>query len=505
MSDGVYVSNRFALSLIGVITVILFLMFVPVIMSWMSDATVEDMKADLQQHGYTAYADQDGNFDVDGDLEVTGDVTATSYYGDGSHLTGVAGTSETINATTINTTNFTATNTAMFSGTLTIPTTQTPSDIDEIGRMAFYIDNGQLIVGNDGFATVVDRKVGGVVTEDLLNRNTTFNDVYPVGAIEFLATDAAHPHALVINGTDIYCGFWTGNYKLIKTDTSFSTVNYCELLQGDATQAGLILDMIVADSSLWVCDGDGWLFEVDLTDPSSYTPMLAYGTGSGAGAKRIDAIVSKGSDLFVLGEDNARKFDLTSRTWAASAVSHSGKTFHSAILQSTSSTIFASDIDNDRVEFLDLNLATTGSINVGYTISDNMCVGVFGQLLFGGLESSASPAAFEIDMTNPVSCTIYYNEDYPAVMDSAYNGDDLGGGYVMIGANNGVIYIASRAKGGWAWGWSKYAGIVPTPRFANGNGYGLIEEIALDGTYCYIATHHSSGAALLKVLMADMT
>lgn len=90
MDNGIYVGNRFALTLVGVITVLITLLFIPVLMSWMSNATTADLMADLQQRGYTAFADADGDFDVPGDLEVTGDITAGgSYYGDGSNLTGI--------------------------------------------------------------------------------------------------------------------------------------------------------------------------------------------------------------------------------------------------------------------------------------------------------------------------------------------------------------------------------------------------------------------------------
>ena len=48
MGDGIYVSNKFALSLVRVITVLIFLLFVPVLMSWMSNATTADLMADGQ-------------------------------------------------------------------------------------------------------------------------------------------------------------------------------------------------------------------------------------------------------------------------------------------------------------------------------------------------------------------------------------------------------------------------------------------------------------------------
>lgn len=96
MRDQIYVSNKFALGLIGVITMTLLLMFIPVIMSWMSNATTADLIMDLQAKGYHAYADQDGNFDIDGDLEVDGDAdiggdlnVTGSITGDGSALTGI--------------------------------------------------------------------------------------------------------------------------------------------------------------------------------------------------------------------------------------------------------------------------------------------------------------------------------------------------------------------------------------------------------------------------------
>lgn len=103
MREGLYVSNRFALGLIGVITMTLFLMFVPVMMSWMSHATEADLMADLQGYGYTAFADADDNFDVAGDLEVDGDITAGgAFYGDGSHLTGISASgSDWIGATAL--------------------------------------------------------------------------------------------------------------------------------------------------------------------------------------------------------------------------------------------------------------------------------------------------------------------------------------------------------------------------------------------------------------------
>lgn len=485
MKEGIYVSNRFALGLIGVITVCLFLLFIPVIMSWMSNATEADLKADLQARGYTAFADADGDFDVPGDLDVTGDITAGgTFYGDGSGLTGVSTGSDTSfnNLTVVE--------------SLIIPITSTPTEISG----SIYVDDSthKLNIGHGEYSYNPGFIPGGLTQQLLINSQYVIGDAYPTDIIDIYLADCDHPHAMVYNNNTLYCGFLDGTYNLVMVPTDFSSITYYDM---NTTNA--IFDAIIADGALWLAEGTGYIYEVDLTDPSSYTKTQAFPSG------KVEALVTKDDYLYCLGLNWARKYQLSTRSWAAAAVNHAGKEFHAAILEATSSTIFAAENTGNCFEFLDLNLATTGTVSYGVNanVSDNMAADGNGGLI-ASLETSESPSSITLDLANPIATTIVYDSpDFSLEGDSVYH--HLAGmnaaSYVQ-GTDSGLLLRGSYWEGVVPATIAGYYGLVPTAIVDSGIGLGLIEEIVSDGTYLYIATFDgSSNAHLLKIPISDIT
>lgn len=506
-------------------------LLVPILMSIAGNTNTEALKFELSQRGYTAIADQEGNFEVGGDLEVDGNITCGgSYYGDGSNLTGISGSggsSVYVDGVLTNTPNFsdggdinftTSSSTvtaslnvginatltsATFTDYMKIVCTSTPSDISAEGEIAYYDDANDIIVGKGSYGIPLTKYARGAITKQLLEYDSAFNDVYPLDILSLDSDKASHPHAMVLEGSSLYTGCLTGTHQLVKVPTDFSSVEYVALDRqpiSGSPSAG-IWDMIVADSSLWAAGDGGFLYEIDLTDPTSHTCHEAWTVGHS-----MEAIVTQGDYLYCLGDDYARKFTLSSRTWTASAVSHPGKEFHAALLESTSSTIFATDILSGTLEALDLNLATTASVTVGHTVSDNIAAGPNG-LIFLPLETSGSPVVFEALMSDlTVNDTIYTENDYQIVADSLYTSPYWGSGRVVFGTKSGLVLIGYRKYGVSDWLWLDYCGIVPTGTYTNVSGYGYIEEIQVDGTYTYMATFNGTplGSELIRVGKNDM-
>lgn len=508
--------KHFGLGLIFFVAIILFLVIMPVIASLAWNQTVDDAWHTLRQNGYSAIADQDGNLDVNGDLDVDGDITAGgAYYGDGSHLTGIdtGGSSVYVDGVLTNTPNFSDGGDINFSATgstvtatlksgidgsfvnltsasttvtslLTIPVTTSYTENSSQGSVSYNSQSHMTMVGNGSSQTPLYPFTNDYIAHYIMTAKSAesayslYKLTYPEDTIVLDWASARHPHGMVLYDSKLYIGCWYGTNSLAVIPTDFSSVTYYDI---DIGSGKLIWDMIIADGSLWVGSTDK-LTEVSLTDPTSYTPYAAW-TGD------MDAIVTKGNYLYCFGRYRARTFDLTTRSWDADAKVLGGD-YHSALLESTSSTIFACDNVNLTCATFSLDLVQTGTITVGYTMSDNIDADASGGLYLP-LETSSSPMIAYIDMTNPTTATITYTDnDIAAIGDSLYyQPSGFSVFQFIMGARNQTCYVGTALNGVIAPTWHHYNVIVP-PGFQTNSlsdSELAVEEIASDGTYCYIA------------------